>query len=137
MTEGDAGTVKAAFTVDARRASGQTVTVDYAHDDGTATAPADYLATSGTLTFGAGQTTKTVTVTVNADVLDEADETFTVTLSNPSNATTRRRHGPRHDHRQRPAPALAINDVTVTEGDAGTAERDLHRHALAGRAAAT
>ena len=40
-----------------------------------------------TLTFSPGQTTKTITVPVNGDIVDENDETFTVNLSNPTNAT--------------------------------------------------
>jgi large repetitive protein len=64
------------------------VTVDYATADGTATAPADYAATSGTLTFGPGDCcVKTVTVTVVDDTAFEADETFFVNLTNVSGAT--------------------------------------------------
>src|SRR5712691_4372454 len=55
--------------------------------NGTASAPSDYLANSGTLTFAAGQTTKTITIVVNGDTLNEADETFFVNLSNAVNAT--------------------------------------------------
>ena len=51
VTEGDIGTTSATFTVTLASASGQTVSVDYSTADGTATAPADYAATSGTLTF--------------------------------------------------------------------------------------
>ena len=77
MTEGNAGTVDATFTVTPRAASGKTVTVDYATADGTATQPADYTQTSGTLTFTPGETSKTITVPVKGDTLDEPDETFT------------------------------------------------------------
>src|SRR5207249_489029 len=88
VTEGNSGTVNANFTVALSAASGKTVTVDYATADGTATAPADYLAIpTTTLTFNPGQTTKTITVLVNGDILDEPNETFTVNLSNPTNAT--------------------------------------------------
>ena len=62
------------------------VTVDWAVDDGTATAGADYTDGSGTLTFAPGNTTKTVTVATLQDTDPEGDETFTVTLSNASNA---------------------------------------------------
>src|SRR5207249_2953752 len=69
-------------------ASGRTVAVNYATADGTATAPSDYVAIpTTTLTFSPGQTTKTITVPVNGDLVDETDETFTVNLSNPTNAT--------------------------------------------------
>ena len=71
-----------AFSVMMTSASGSTQTVDYATSDGTATAGADYTATSGTLTFLAGQTSKTINVPILDDTLNEADETFTLTLSN-------------------------------------------------------
>jgi hypothetical protein len=76
----------AQFTVTLAPASAQTVTVDFATANGTATAPADYLAATGTLTFAPGETTKQVSVTVNSDVSDEPDETFVVNLTNPTNA---------------------------------------------------
>ena len=75
-----------AFVVTLERAASGTVTVDYATSDGTATAGADYTATSGTLRFAAGQTSKTVSVTVLDDAHDDGGETVTLTLSNPSGA---------------------------------------------------
>ena len=87
VTEGDAGTVDAVFTVTLFPMSGQTVTVDYATADGTAAAPGDYTAATGTLTFDPGVTTRDVTVLVQGDVVNEgASETFTVGLSMPTNA---------------------------------------------------
>ena len=69
-------------------ASEKQVTVSYETEDGTAEEPGDYTSTSGTLTFVAGATTKTVTVVTANDTVDEADgETFKVKLSNPVNAT--------------------------------------------------
>ena len=70
-----------AFTVTLSAAAGINVTVNYATSNGTATAGADYTATSGTLTFTPGQTTKTFNVAVLADSLNEADETVILTLS--------------------------------------------------------
>ena len=66
------------------------VTVDYASADGTATtADNDYTAVSGTLSWADGESgTRTFTVTLNADEEFEDDETFTVSLSNPSNDTS-------------------------------------------------
>ena len=63
------------------------VSVDYATSSGTATEDTDFSDTSGTLTFNAGTTSKSVTVSTTEDTSDEDDETFTVTLSNPQNAT--------------------------------------------------
>ena len=103
VTEGDSGTVDATFTVTLSTVSGRTVTVDYATANGTATSPADYTAVAlATLTFNPGQTSRTVTVSVNGDVIDEPDETFNVNLSG---AVGRRSSTARcrHDHRRRPA----------------------------------
>ena len=120
VTEGDTGTINANFTVSLSAASGKTITIDYATADGTATAPADYVAGSGTLTFTPGQTTKTVTVLVNGDLLDEANETFFVNLSNPSNVTIADGQGVGTITDNDPLPTVSINDVTVTEGNGGT-----------------
>ena len=81
--EEDAGAVLA-FAVTLSRAAIETVTVDYATSDGSAQAGVDYTAASGTLTFQAGESSKTVEVSVLDDAHDEGEETFTLTLSNPS-----------------------------------------------------
>jgi hypothetical protein len=81
--------------------------------------PADYTATSGTLTFTPGQTTKTVTVPIVGDTLDEADETFTLALTSPTNATIADGVGLGTITDDDPLPTLSVNNVTVTEGDAG------------------
>ena len=75
------------FSVTLSHASSRTVTVSYATQDGTATAGPDYTATSATLTFNAGDLSQTVEVTVLTDSEDEGQETLTLTLYNPSQAT--------------------------------------------------
>ena len=82
VTEGTGSTADFVVTLDP--AATETVTVDYATSDGTATAEDDYTSTSGTLTFDAGETSKTVSVTVIDDTVEDNGETFTLTLSNPS-----------------------------------------------------
>ena len=82
----EAANATLAFAVTLSRAPSSTVTVDYATSDGTAAAGSDYTATSGTLTFAAGETGKTVSVPVLDDAHDEGSETLTLTLSNPSGA---------------------------------------------------
>ena len=101
VTEGNSGTVNAAFTVSLSAASGQTVTVNYATANGTAVAPGDYTAASGTLTFTPGVTTQTLTVPVNGDTLNEPNETFFVNLSGPGQRHDPRRPGPGHHHQRR------------------------------------
>jgi len=75
------------FTVIETSSAG-TQTVDYTTADGTALAGTDYTATSGTLTFNGGTTTRTVTVTIANDALNETDETLSLVLSNATVAVT-------------------------------------------------
>jgi len=120
VAEGNSGTVNASFTVSLSAVSSQTVTVDYATANGTATAGSDYVATSGPLSFSPGTTTQTVTVTVNGDVLDEPNETFFVDLTNPSNATIADPQGIGTIVDDDGTPSLSIGDTSVTEGNSGT-----------------
>lgn len=81
----------AIFEVRLSASSSQTVTVQFDTADGTAVASnqsgaGDYQNVTGTLTFAPGETVKTITVHVNGDALDESNETFSVTLSSPTNA---------------------------------------------------
>jgi hypothetical protein len=121
VTEGNSGTVNAVFTVTMSPSSTSTVTVNYATANGTATAGSDYVAVSGTLTFTAGQTSKTVSVAVNGDTADEPDEAFYLNLSNSTNATiaTGQATATIVDD-DLPAVSMSINDVSVTEGNSGT-----------------
>ena len=82
--EGD-GEITFAVTLGA--ASSLEVTVDWTTADGTATADADYVAADGRLTFAPGQTEATIAAAVFNDALDEGDETLTIALSDPTNAT--------------------------------------------------
>ena len=75
-----------AFEVTLDRPASEPVTVDYATTDGTATAGEDYDAASGTLELAAGETSKTIEVTVHADTKDEGEETLTLRLSNAAGA---------------------------------------------------
>ncbi|HKQ99532.1 MAG TPA: Calx-beta domain-containing protein [Pyrinomonadaceae bacterium] len=118
----DAGSI----TITVVRTDGDTGTtkVDYTTSNGTAIAGVgqDYTTSSGQLTFNNGETSKTFTVAINNDSLDEANETINLTLSNvtgsgalgiPSTAVLTINDND-------PPPSLSINDVTVTEGNSGT-----------------
>ena len=85
--EGDSGTKPASFAVTLSQATTVPVTVAYATADATATQPADYAAASGSLTFAPGETAKSVAVDVKGDLLEEPNETFALSLSNPAGAT--------------------------------------------------
>ena len=87
ITEGNAGSPTAAFTVTLSPANAaHTVAVAYATANGTATAGADYGASSGTLTFAPGVTSRTISVPILSDTTFEGDETFVVTLTNAAHA---------------------------------------------------
>ena len=119
VDEGDT----AQFVVTLAPASSKQVTVSYETADGTAKASEDYTAASSTtLTFTAGDTTKTVSVATTEDTRNEATEAFTVTLSGPANATlksdAKTATGTINDDDD-DLPVLSIADATaVAEGEA-------------------
>ena len=88
LNEGLAGTTNFDFTISLNRVTTQTVTVNYSTADGTAIAGVDYTpVTNQAVTILPGNLSGTATVAVDGETLDELDETFTVTLSSPANAT--------------------------------------------------
>jgi uncharacterized repeat protein (TIGR01451 family) len=121
QVEGNAGTTSFTFTVSLSNASAQTVTVDFATSNGTATtADADYISAVGTVTFSPGDTSEPVTVLVNGDTKFEPDETFTVNLSNATNATIADGSGLGTILNDDSRPTISINDVSQIEGNSGT-----------------
>ncbi len=119
VNEGDAGTTNAVFTVTLSAPSDFPIMVAYATMNGTATAGEDYVATSGTLTFDPGTTTRTILVPVIGDRTVENTETFSVVLSDPVNATIARGVGIGtivNDD----VNTVSINNISVVEGDVGT-----------------
>ncbi|MBE9226175.1 DUF4347 domain-containing protein [Phormidium sp. LEGE 05292] len=126
QSEENNGTTNFNFTVSLNNASSQPITVNYTTQDGTATtADNDYTSNSGVLTFAAGETQKSISVAVNGDTKSEADETFEVKLSNPTNATIADETGVgtiKNDD-QLPAQLSAIsisNAIAQNEGNGGT-----------------
>ena len=101
------------FSVGLNASSERAVTVDYETVDVTATAESDYRSASGTLTFAAGETAKSVAVTLLQDTVEEGDEVLTLTLDDAVNA----RLGASGDGtiRDGGAPALRIADATAAE----------------------
>ena len=87
VSEG-AGTVT--LTIRKDGAASSPVSVHYATSDGfSATAPNDYTATSGDVTFAPNETSKQITVPIVDDAVFEENETFYVTLSDPVGAAVR------------------------------------------------
>jgi hypothetical protein len=114
---------QATITVVRTVGSSGAVSVQYATTGGTAVGGADYTSTSGVLNWADGDSTsKTIAVAITNDLLDEADETISLTLSNPgggatlggtSNATVTISDDD-------PAPKVSIDDVSIAEGNSGT-----------------
>ena len=121
IAEGSAGTTAAIFQLTLSGPATQTVTVGYATANGTAAAPGDYATATGTVTFDPGVTARTIQIGVAGDAIDEADETFTVTLSNPVNIGIARAVATGTITDDDPQPSLAIDDVSVAEGASGVA----------------
>ncbi len=81
----NAGTLE--LSVELSGPSGQDVGVDYSLVDGTAVLGEDYQAPNGTLPFPAGETVGVISLLILDNPLDELDESFSVLLSSPVNAT--------------------------------------------------
>lgn len=81
VTEGDAGSKLATFTLELSDVPSEAVTVSYSTSPGTATPNDDYVPVAGTVTFAAGQTTATVSVQILGDTDVENDETFILTAN--------------------------------------------------------
>jgi chitinase len=121
LTEGNSGTANLTFTATLSVISGRTVTVNYATANGTAAAPADYTSQTGTLTFNPGTTSLSVVVPVAGDVLDEVNETFVVNYTNASGANLSATQVTGTITDNDPTPSVRIDDISLTEGNSGTA----------------
>jgi hypothetical protein len=120
VSEGNTGTTNATFTVTLSAPSSQTVTVQYATGDGSATPGGDYQSASGTLTFAPGETSKTISVRILGDRLPEPNETFFVNLSSPINAAIADGQGAGAIVDDE--PRMSITDVTKREGRKNTTQ---------------
>ena len=119
VVEGNSGTTQATFVVALSGPAAQSVSCSYATSNGTAIAGSDYVATSGAVTFAPGEVEKPVVVLVNGDTVDEQQETLFLDISNVQNATVNSNQGTGFIIDD-DGPTISINDVSVTEGNAGT-----------------
>jgi large repetitive protein len=118
LNEGNAGSTNAAIVVSLNKSRGnQSVTVNYATQDGAGTAGSDYTAVSGKLTFGPGQTSKTILVPILGDRTPEANEYFYLNLSSPRNAklADSQAYVSIYDDE----PRVYISSASANEGNAG------------------
>ena len=122
ITNANESSATATITVNLLNGSGSPVSVDYATLNGTAIAGSDYVAAAGTLNFNPGETSKTFSLQILDDSLDENDEKVIIRLSNPTN----------NAQLGEPSvaalsitdddspPTVSITDVSVNEGNSGT-----------------
>ena len=112
----------AMVTVTKTGATAVAATVHFATSNGSATAGQDYTATSGDLTFAANETSKQISVPITNDSSLEGDENFTVTLSNPSDATLGSVTSATVTIEEDDAPAAitSANSATFVVGASGT-----------------
>lgn len=126
----------ATFTVSMNRGndfgSVPPITVGWATRNVDAQAPGDYAPSSGTVSFGPGEASRTVTVPVQTDSLDELDEQFAVDLGSPSQGVLKRPTGTATILDDDEPPPLSVADVTV--GQPGTAVFTITLGAASGRA---
>ncbi len=87
-----------------------------------ATAGTDYIATSGTVTFAVGETTKTIDVPIVGDLLIEPNETFKVVLSNAAGATLNDSEAVVTIVNDDSPPEITINNITVVEPPSGSTD---------------
>ena len=116
--EGNTGQTSATFEVTLSRTSIDDQRLSYSTTDGTATAGADYVATTGQLTISAGQTTATVTVPVVGDTTPETDETFSLAVTSTTGAVSA--SSGEHTITNDDSGVLSVRDASTKEGNSGT-----------------
>jgi Calx-beta domain len=119
VLEGNAGTRNAVVAVSLSEPHPNSVTVNYNTADGTAAAGSDYTAVSGKLTFAKGETSKSILVPVRGDRAVEADESFSVRLSDPTKGT-RIGNGTGSVTIVDDEPRVSVSDASAVEGNSGT-----------------
>src|SRR5213075_604032 len=98
--------------------SSKTVTVDLAFS-GTATLTTDYTRSGTSIVIPPGSTTGSITLTAVQDALDEVDETIVVDISSVTNGVESGTQQVTAVITDDDGPTISINNVTVTEGNAG------------------
>ena len=116
IVEGDGEPNNAQFEVTLSEAAGTPVTVEYETLDGTAKVGEDYQGTVDNLTFAPGETRRFIKVSIVGDLINEADEVFTLRLKNFTNANSEAQGTIINDDAGNKAPsALGLTPTTVNE----------------------
>lgn len=120
IVEGNTGSKSATVTITLSKAASSPITVNYGTFDGTARAGEDYVSGSGTVSFAAGETSKSVNITINGDTTYEADETFQVRLTNASGASLLKSSGTITLVNDETAPPPPVSSGTAVLNVTGT-----------------
>ena len=121
IVEGDNGTTSLNFIITLNPVASSACTVTYATTDGTANGTEDYTPVTNTITFNAEEPRKTVSILISGDTEDESDETFTLTLSNPSIGTElgNKMTATGTIVNDDAATIISVQDTQVIEGESG------------------
>jgi hypothetical protein len=120
VLEGNAGTTNLIFHLQLSQARAETVMVDYATRDVSARSGADYSAAFGVAVFSPGITNVDVLVSVNGDVWNEPNKTFSLILTNAVGALLSKTHATGTIENDDPSPVLSISDAVLMAEGAGT-----------------
>jgi hypothetical protein len=122
VTEGNSGTKNITFHVSLNQPAASDVTVQFLTKNDTAVSGSDYVSKTGTVTFLAGQTTRSITVQVKGDTTVEPDERFKFIIFNPTGGATLGNSlafgNIRNDDPAK--PKISIAGVSLLEGNSGT-----------------
>ncbi len=130
VTEGDLEPASATFTVTRSGDTTGAMALKWYTMTGSATAPEDFVGVPGsspaTLSFSAGETSRTLSLAVIGDIVPEDDEVFYVNLNGqPEGVVLSDSQGKATIVNDDGASSLYVDDVWVLEGDAGTTEAKL------------
>lgn len=123
VNEGNSGTTNAVFSISLSAPASSPVSIVATTSSGSATAGSDFISTTSTTTIPAGQISATFNVPVIGDAINEPNETFNVTLSNPIGATIGDGLGAgtiTNDDGAAALPSVSITSASIAEGSSGS-----------------
>ncbi|HET6978868.1 MAG TPA: Calx-beta domain-containing protein [Pyrinomonadaceae bacterium] len=120
VVEGNSGLTLHSLTLTLSAVSGKPISVNLSALGGTAGPTTDFVFSPSIGNIAAGATSGPVFFQVQGETIFEDDETFTVSLSNPGNATIDRGTATITIQNDDPVPGIRINDVTLAETNSGT-----------------
>jgi hypothetical protein len=120
VVEGNSGSAIRSFTLTLSAVSGKPITVLVASIPVTATQSSDYSFFTTLANISPGATSQAITFQVTGDTLYEDDETFTISLSSPTNVTIDKGAATITIQNDYPIPQITVFNVTLAETNSGT-----------------